>query len=225
MLVGMISDVHSNLTALRAVLSEMGRLGVSCVLGAGDLVGYYTFPDEVLELLAARGVRSIAGNHDRAVATGDFSRLNEVAAVAARWTAARIAPASRAFLERLPRRHRLEVDGRRVLLVHGSPRDDDEYVYPLGPDAWPFGELDVDVLVMGHTHVQWEGIFGDLLVVNPGSVGQPRDSDPRAAFATLDTRGLGIRLHRVDYDRAKTASAVAACGLPARLSERLHDGS
>jgi predicted phosphodiesterase len=110
------------------------------------------------------------------------------------------------------------------MLVHGSPRDDDEYVFPLTAGNWPFRELDVEVLVMGHTHVQWQGRFGNLLAVNPGSVGQPRDGDPRSAFATLDTRDLSVGLHRVGYDRKPVASGIAACGLPAYLAERLEAG-
>lgn len=224
MLVGIVSDIHSNLPALDAVLAEMERLRVSRVLCAGDLVGYYTFPNEVVKLLGERRVHCIAGNHDRAVVSGDRSGLNALAAAAARWTSGRLDRASREFLGRLLPRDRLELDGRRILLVHGSPRDDDEYVFPLVADTWPFGDLDVDVLVMGHTHVPWQAVFGELLSVNPGSVGQPRDGDPRAAFATLDTRKLRVRHHRVDYDRAKTAGAVAACGLPPRLADRLHGG-
>jgi len=224
MLVGIISDVHSNLPALQAVLSALKRRGVSRILCAGDLVGYYTFPNEVLELAGRTGVHSILGNHERAVVSGDFSGLNDMAARAARWTAGRLTPASLERLRSLKSRDRLELGGRLFLVVHGSPRDDDEYVYPLTADTWPFRDLDVDILVMGHTHVQWQGRFGRLLAINPGSVGQPRDGDPRAAFATLETRDLTAGLHRVDYDQSEVVSGVTACGLPARLAERLEGG-
>ncbi len=220
----MISDLHSNLPALRAVLSALKRRRVSRILCAGDLVGYYTFPNEVLGLAEQAGVRAIAGNHDRAISGGDYSRLNEVAALAARWTAGQLTAASREKLRRLQPRDRLELGGRLFSVVHGSPRDDDEYVYQPTEDTWPFGDLDVEVLVMGHTHVQWQGRFGNLLAINPGSVGQPRDGDPRPAFATLETSDLSARLHRVDYDRSRVVSAVSACGLPPRLAERLRTG-
>lgn len=224
MLVGVVSDIHSNLPALRAVLGRMKRLGVSRLLCAGDLVGYYTFPNEVVELYGEAGIHSIAGNHDRAVVSGDHSNLNELASLTARWTAGKLSAKSLETLRRLKPRDRLELGGRRMLLVHGSPRDDNEYVFPLAADAWPFGELDAEVLVMGHTHVQWQARFGRLLVLNPGSVGQPRDGDPRAAFATLETGNLSVGLHRVKYDPGPAAAGVSASGLPARLTERLHTG-
>jgi putative phosphoesterase len=224
MLVGIVSDIHSNLPALRAVLGRMKRLGVSRLLCAGDLVGYYTFPNEVVELSGKAGIHSIAGNHERAIVSGDHSNLNELASLTARWTAGKLSATSLETLRRLQPRDRLELGGRVLLLVHGSPRDDNEYVFPLTPDVWPFGELGVDVLVMGHTHVQWQGRFGRLLVLNPGSVGQPRDGDPRAAFATLDTGDLEARLHRVKYDPGPVAAGVSASGLPARLTERLYTG-
>ncbi len=224
MLVGIVSDIHSNLPALREVLSSLRERRVSRILCAGDTVGYYPFPNEVTALVADSAVHSIAGNHERAIVSGDFSGLNPLAALAARWTAGQLTAHSLGRLRRLQPRDRLEFGGRRILLVHGSPRDDDEYVFPLTEDTWPFGELDVDVLVMGHTHVQWKGRFGRLLAVNPGSVGQPRDGDPRAAFATLETRDLRVGLHRVDYGRDVVAAAVSARGLPARLAERLLTG-
>ena len=220
----MVSDLHSNLPALRAVLGRMRRLGVSRIICAGDLVGYYTFPNEVVGLAGKAGIHSIAGNHDRAVVSGDHSNLNELASLAARWTAGRLSAESLERLRRLKPRDRLELGGRRMLLVHGSPRDDNEYVFPSTPGNWPFRDLDVEVLVMGHTHVQWQYRFGRTLVINPGSVGQPRDGDPRAAFATLETRDLRVGLHRVNYDQGPVVSGVAACGLPPRLAERLHAG-
>jgi putative phosphoesterase len=224
MLVGIIADVHGNLAAFEAVLGELGKLGPRKILCAGDLVGYYPFPDEVIALARKNRVHSIAGNHERAVLGSDFSGLNDLAAATALWTAGRLTPASRETICRLPDRNRLELGGRRFLLVHGSPRDDDEYVFPLTADLWPFRDLDVDILVMGHTHVQWKGRFGGLVAVNPGSVGQPRDRDPRAAFATIETEDLSVGLHRVDYDIRRTADAVAACGFPARLAQRLYAG-
>jgi len=224
-LVGIVSDIHSNLPALRAVLSDMKTRRVSRILCAGDMVGYYTFPNEVVELAEKAGIHSIAGNHEQAIISGDHSNLNELASLTARWTAGQLTPASLERLRRMQPRDRLEIGGRLFLVVHGSPRNDNEYVFPLTADTWPFGALDVDVLVMGHTHVQWQGRFGKLLVINPGSVGQPRDHDPRAAFATLETRDLSVGLHRVDYDKNPAASSVTACGLPSRLADRLYSGS
>jgi len=226
MLVGVVSDIHSNLPAMKAVLAALKPLGPQRIICAGDLVGYNASPDEVCALVREYNVESILGNHDRAVVSGDTSALVEDAASAIRWTRRHIATASRKLLEKLPARRRLAIGGRRILVVHGSPKDDDEYVLPLKEKQWPFGNPGADVLVMGHTHVQWTDRFEgcNLRVINPGSVGQPRDGDPRASFATLDTRDLTVRLHRVPYDIEKAACAVIAAGLPARFAERLYTG-
>ena len=226
MLVGVISDIHSNLPAMKAVLAAIKRLGPQRIICAGDIVGYNASPDEVCALLRDRKVGSILGNHDRALTLGDTSRLVEDAARVIRWTRRRLSGASREALEDLPARRRLSLGGRRILLVHGSPQDDDEYVLPLSEKLWPFGNPGADVLVMGHTHVPWTDRFEGcgLTVINPGSVGQPRDGDPRASFATFDTRDLTVRLHRVAYDIDMAARAVVAAGLPARFAQRLYNG-
>jgi len=226
MLLGVISDIHSNLPALEAVLAELERSGPERILCAGDIVGYNTFPDEVCGLMKERRVESVKGNHDRAVISGDSSDLMDNAAEAVMWTRKHLAPGHLAWLGKLPARKKLTIGGRRLLVVHGSPRDVGEYVLPMTEALWPFGNPGADVLIMGHTHVQWTDRFEryGLTVLNPGSVGQPRDMDPQAAFATLDTSDLAVTLHRVDYDIEKAASSVVAAGLPARLAERLYIG-
>jgi putative phosphoesterase len=226
MLLGVISDIHSNLPALEAVVAQLDRLGAEKVICAGDMVGYNSFADGVLGLVKKRRMVSIRGNHDRAVTSGDTSDLSDTAAEAVGWTRKHLAPNHLAWLGRLLARKNLKVEGRKILVVHGSPLDEGEYVLPVKEDRWPFGNPGADLLIMGHTHVQWTDRFEryNLTVVNPGSVGQPRDTDPRAAFAVIDTRDLSVRLHRVEYDIGKTAGAVIAAGLPARLAERLYVG-
>ncbi|MGQ9582901.1 MAG: metallophosphoesterase family protein [Thermoplasmatota archaeon] len=219
-----LSDIHSNLPALRAVLAELERFKPELILHAGDLVGYYTFPNEVLELARERGFVSIRGNHDRAVLSGDVSWFSEDAAEAALWNRSRLAPASSSFLRALPDRLRLTIGGRRLLMVHGSPRDDDEYVLPTPPERWPFSRLDAELLIMGHTHIPWTARCGGLTVLNPGAVGQPRDGDPRASFAVVDSGDLSVRIVRTGYDVRRTASAAREHGLPGRLSQRLYRG-
>ncbi|MEM2977173.1 MAG: YfcE family phosphodiesterase [Thermoplasmata archaeon] len=223
-LVGILSDIHSNLPALKAVLEELERLGPDLIISAGDLVGYYTFPNEVIKMVRMKGIYSIKGNHDRAVLSGDVSWFNEDAAEAALWNRARLSPASMEFLAQLPDRWMLEVGGKNVLIVHGSPRDPDEYVLPLPPGRWPFGTNDADLIVMGHTHIAWTERYGELTVLNPGGVGQPRDGDPRPAFALVDTRSMVVRLLRASYDPAETAWSVLEHGLPPSLAVRLYHG-
>jgi len=225
MLVGVISDIHSNLPAMKAVLAAIKRLGPQRIICAGDIVGYNASPDEVCALLRDRKVGSILGNHDRALALGDTSRLVEDAARVIRWTRRRLSGASREALEDLPARRSLSLGGRRILLVHGSPQDDDEYVLPLTEKLWPFGNPGADVLVMGHTHVQWTDRFEGcgLTVINPGSVGQPRDGDPRACYATFDVDTVVFR--RVEYDVETAVRKIYAIGeLDNFFGDRLRKG-
>jgi len=225
MLVGIISDIHANLPALEAVMDELKALRPDKIFCAGDIVGYNPFPNEVIEIVMNEGIHSIIGNHDLATLTGDVSWFTETAMRSLLWTRDVITDASIGYLLMLKTREELKFGKCRTLMVHGSPRDDDEYVPAMKEKYWPFKDLDFDMLIMGHTHQPWTDRFGKLIVLNPGSVGQPRDKDPRAAFATLDTVSLEVKLHRVKWDIERTAKAVRDAKLPEELARRLYDGA
>ncbi|MDX1534793.1 MAG: metallophosphoesterase family protein, partial [Thermoplasmata archaeon] len=148
-----ISDVHSNLPALEAVLEATEEAGAEEVLNAGDIVGYNPYPNEVVRLLEARGVQCIQGNHDRAVLSGDTSWFNPYAARAIEWTRGKLNEVALRFLGGLP----LELDGERegtsLRLVHGSPADPDEYVFPHRATGQLLRQAGTELLAMGHTHV------------------------------------------------------------------------
>ncbi len=207
-----VSDLHGNAAALEAVRAEPHDLAV-CL---GDLVGYGPEPGACVRWVRAHAALVVQGNHDRALAEGvpprcrpEFAWLADALAPLGR---AQLTPEERADLARLPRSAIREFDGCRYLFVHATPRDP-LYRY-LGPDpaAWEpeVRDLDVDVVVAGHTHLQFELAVGGKRVVNPGSVGQPKDGDPRAACAVLE--GGAVRLLRVPYDVERTAAALAASG-------------
>jgi predicted phosphodiesterase len=233
-----LSDIHSNLEALDAVLAAADEAGCERVVVLGDIVGYGADPDAVIARLAERDAIAIAGNHDLA-ATGafDVSWFNEVAAAAIAWTASIIAPETKSYLDALsPRR-----DTPSALLVHGSVRDPvAEYLLHV-PDAEASFALDAFPLAFfGHTHLPTvfrateEGTVngwvleddmdlafapGERYMVNPGSVGQPRDRDPRAAFMIWeDGRVMG---RRVAYPIETAARKIRDAGLPHWLAERL----
>lgn len=218
MRVGVISDVHGNKVALDAVLSEMPE--VDALVNAGDVVGYNPWPAECVAAMRERGVPTVMGNHDRAVASGTAFRFNSMAAAGVDYARERLDEEALAWLERLPD-ERVECDGR-VKLVHGHPEDPDRYTYPdeFGPEMLE----DEDVLVLGHTHVQGHAVFEEGVVMNPGSVGQPRDSDHRAAYAVVDLDDLTVEERRVDYDIESVVDAVNEAGLPERIGTRLYDG-
>lgn len=218
MRVGLISDIHSNLPALEAVLEAMPT--VDALVCAGDVVGYYTWPGTCVDALAEQAVPTVMGNHDRAVVEDTAFRFGGSARAGLEVASERLEPHHRDWLSTLPDDRVLFDDRMRV--VHGHPRDPDRYTYP---EAVSDGILeDEPVLVLGHTHVQFDVMLEDGLVVNPGSVGQPRDGDPRAAYAVVDLDRLTVELERVEYDIDRTATAAREAGLPASLASRLYDG-
>ncbi|MGC1165068.1 MAG: metallophosphoesterase family protein [Solirubrobacterales bacterium] len=240
-----ISDVHSNQPALEAVLAAVDEVGVEEIWCLGDVVGYGAQPDACADLIERRCDVCLAGNHDLAVLGGlDIATFSETAATAVEWTRENASPVTLEFLRGLePAAAR---DG--VGLFHASPSDPIwEYVLSIdqaeaGLDAQP-----QRIGLIGHSHIALfftrpEGArrgdtqgaqagdgavlaleSGDWLL-NPGSVGQPRDSDPRAAWLELDTEHSTARYHRVYYDVATAAETIVAAGLPSQLAERLSVG-
>ncbi|NUB90070.1 metallophosphoesterase family protein [Haloterrigena sp. SYSU A558-1] len=221
MKVGLISDVHSNRVALEAVLEDMPA--VDELLCAGDVVGYNPWPAECVDELRERGVPTVMGNHDAAVAATTPFRFNGMAKAGVEHAKKRLDDDQLAWLESLPA-ERLECDGR-VKLVHGHPDDPDRYTRYTYPDEFSPRLLgDEDVLVLGHTHVQGVETFAEGIVVNPGSVGQPRDGDPRAGYAVVDLDAMTVETHRLEYDIEAVQAAVAEAGLPERIGRRLARG-
>jgi putative phosphoesterase len=218
MRVAVISDVHANRVALDAVLDDLPD--VDATVCAGDVVGYNPWPAECVAALRDRDVPTVMGNHDRAVATDSTFRFNSMAAAGVEYARAELDDDALSWLSALPD-ERTELDGR-VRLVHDHPWIQDKYTYP---EEFRADFLDdEDVLVLGHTHVQDHRIFDEGIVMNPGSVGQPRDGDHRAAYAILDLDDLAVEERRVDYDIEAVVEAVEEAGLPERIGTRLYDG-
>ncbi|GAB7094422.1 metallophosphoesterase family protein [Halolamina litorea] len=218
MRLGVISDVHGNLPALEAVLTDMPP--VDTVVCAGDVVGYNPWPADCVAALRDRGVPTVQGNHDRAVASGDAAGFNGMARAGVEYAREQLGSGAVGWLGALPAERHVVDD--RVKLVHGHPDDPNRYTYPR--DFAP-GLLDgEDLLVMGHTHVQHHAVFEEGIVLNPGSVGQPRDGDPDAAYAVVDLDDRSVEERRVPYDIDAVVDAVEAAGLPSRIGERLREG-
>ena len=215
---GVVSDVHGNLVALEAVLADLPPVdGLVC---AGDVVGYNPWPAACIDALRERGVRSVQGNHDRAAASGDADWFNSMAVAGIEHARRELSSAHLEWLRSLPT-ERVVADGR-VKLVHGHPDDPDRYTRRREVTADLLG--DEAVLVLGHTHVQFTERFDQGVVMNPGSVGQPRDGDPRAAYGVLDLDSMAVDERRVAYDVERVERAIEAAGLPAALGARLYEG-
>jgi phosphoesterase, MJ0936 family len=220
MQIGVVSDVHGNRVALDAVLAAMPD--VDLLVNAGDVVGYNPWPAECLATVRDRGVPTVMGNHDRATVSDGPVRFNAMANAGVEYARERLDDEATAWLAELPDR-RTVADGR-VRIVHGHPDNPDRYTYPREFSPRMLG--DEDLLVTGHTHVQGSRTFDGGVVMNPGSVGQPRDGDPRAAFAVvdLDADPPAVDERRVEYDVERVVEAVEAAGLPRRIGERLREG-
>jgi putative phosphoesterase len=223
MLIAFISDVHANLPALRAVMDDVSSRRVSSIFCAGDILGYNTFPNQTIELLRSRNVNCIAGNHDRAVLVG-VKDMNSIAATAINWTRDVLSPSSFEYLRNLPNSLHRPLEGVMTAIHHGSPRQISEYIF----EEHVSGELleiaGSRMLVLGHTHIPYIVQFPNGTVINPGSVGQPRDGDPRASYIVLDTSEWAFRIVRVDYEIEETANKIRENGLPEMLAQRLSRG-
>ena len=234
MRVAVITDIHANLPALEAALARVDDLEIDELYCGGDLVGYGPHPNEVCALIAERGIPTIHGNYDHAIAR-DLDDCGcayvtphdrELGQRSVEWTLANTDAASKAFMRALPFDLRFSMGDTRVRLVHGSPRRVNEYLFEDKPASLYerlASQADADVLVFGHTHKPWVREHGGVLFVNCGSVGKPKDGDPRAAFAVLETTGggVGASIERVPYDAEGVAREVEAAGLPVEFAEKL----
>ena len=240
-----VSDLHANLEALHAVLAQSAG-GYDRALCCGDLVGYGADPNPVCDWVRLNCAVVVRGNHDRA-STGqdDLEWFNPVARNAAIWTLQALSPENAAYILALPRGP-LTVET--FQLFHGSPCDEDEYVIAAGEADQAFSYLETRVAFFGHTHVQGGFIWNQSRVetilrppahgdsqslpidpecaymINPGSTGQPRDGDPRAAYALYDTDAKVVTYRRVVYDVAAAQKKIHAAGLPPILADRLSVG-
>ncbi|PSP37848.1 metallophosphoesterase [Halobacteriales archaeon QH_7_65_31] len=217
MLVGVISDIHGNKPALDAVLDDMPA--VDALVCAGDVVGYNPWPGYCIDTLRERDALTIRGNHDRAVVTDTGFGFSSVAGAGVRYARERLTDAQFAWLESLP----TERTSHGIRIVHGHPDDPDRYTYP---DMFSESLLDAgaNALVLGHTHVQHHEEYASGVLVNPGSVGQPRDGDPDAAYALLDTDDWTVEPRRVGYDIERVVRRVEETELPDEIGTRLRKG-
>jgi predicted phosphodiesterase len=239
-----LTDIHGNREALEAVLADAeGRY--DCILCLGDLVGYGADPNVVAEWAREEATAVVRGNHDRACANDEsLEFFNPVARESAKWTRRALTEENRDYLLQLQQGPlTIEEPGGAFILAHGSPVDEDQYLATLDDAATMEGMLVLPITFIGHTHLQggfrlaslgvaripWnrplELADGFYYLINPGSVGQPRDRDPRAAYAIYTIETQTVEYRRVEYDVATAAAKIRAAGLPERLAARLFEGT
>lgn len=240
-----LADLHANWHALEAVLAD-ARGEFDQIICCGDLVGYNPQPARVLEWTRQHCASVIRGNHDKVVAgIEDLEWFNEIAQIAARWT---IRQLEREQIEYLGQLQKGPIKLEHFHICHGSPRDEDEYIITPREASPCFEDFELPLAFFGHTHLQGgflsrrgrvntiaavrkkdkEAVLAlepdGVYMVNPGSVGQPRDGDPRAAYAMYDPEQKLVRLRRVEYSIEKTSEEIKNAGLPDVLAFRLFQG-
>ena len=242
----LLPDIHGNLPALEAVLEEVERRDVDAAYHLGDLVGYGPWPNEVVARLAAEGIAGVAGNYDSTVAVGaehcgcraESPAQEALAHESYAWTLGHVSAETKARLRALPFRvdvrpgggHRA---GPTLRLVHGAPTLNTLYWEQSRPDdfarkmAAKLGAAAGDAVAFGHTHIPWKRPVDEILFVNAGSVGRPKDGDPRASWAIVNWDGarLGVDIVRTEYDVERAATAILAGELPDEFAEDLRRGS
>jgi putative phosphoesterase len=233
--IAVITDIHGNLPALQASLAAIDAIGVDQIYCGGDLVGYGPHPKEVCALIEERQIPTIYGNYDYAIGR-DLDDCGcayvtqhdrELGQQSVAWTLAHTDQAHKDIMRDLPFDLRFELGDVPIHLVHGSPRKVNEYLFEDKP-ASLYERLaaaeQAQVLIFGHTHKPWIHSYGGVLFVNCGSVGKPKDGDPRAGFAVLELDEDGrvqASIERVPYDAEAVAREVAAAGLPGEYADKL----
>jgi putative phosphoesterase len=207
MKIGLLGDIHGNDIALEAVLTSACQLGVERLLITGDLVGYYFAPNRVMELLEPWNKAMVRGNHEEMLSSimKDPSRLPKLETKygsGLRMALEQLSPDQLSGLTGLPATLNVEIDSTRFLLCHGSPWDVDQYIYPDAPGdvLGRCASLEIDMVVMGHTHYPMVRKVGATLLVNPGSTGQPRNRQPGAHWGVYDTSTHEVSLRCETYD-------------------------
>jgi predicted phosphodiesterase len=242
-----LSDMHANWDAFETVLRRARRKRYEAVLVLGDLVGYGAAPNQVVEAVRHLGPRlfTVRGNHDKVVAGIDSGgNFNQTALTAAQWTTGRLTPGNLRYVREMPQGPLRVEEG--VAICHGSPLDEDTYVFS-DVDAWEiFSRYEMPVTFFGHTHIPslfWlegrllgvralRGTSGRIVLspggrylINPGSIGQPRDRDPRASYMIYDSKRRVVSWYRIPYAIGEAQARIRKAGLPNSLADRLAVGA
>ena len=236
--VAIITDIHGNLAALEAALARVDELSIERIYCGGDLVGYGPHPNEVCALIQERAIPTIYGNYDYAIARDESDcgcayvtqDDRELGQQSVDWTLEHTGQDAKDFMRELPFDLHVTIGDTGVHVVHGSPRKVNEYLFEDKPatlyERLAGAEHDA-VLAFGHTHKPWAREHAGVLFVNCGSVGKPKDGDPRGAFAVLRPAGdsVHVTIERVAYDASRVAEEVRSAGLPAEYAEKLLMGA
>lgn len=230
-------DIHGNIEALKAAYEAAKAAGAEKIYHLGDLGGYSPFVNEVVEFLIAHNIEGVQGNYDEAVANdrehcgckAEEPVQEEMAHLSFVWTKRHASSSSRTYMKSLPTEISFNAGGRKVALFHATPHKNNLYWFEERPEKFfseMGGKIDADMLIYGHTHKPYWKDLGGKIFINAGSVGKPKDGNPRACVTLVDITAdkVNIEFLRVPYDVGKAAQAIVISGLPLYFAERLKEG-
>jgi putative phosphoesterase len=224
--IAIISDIHGNEPALKAVLADIDRRGITSIYCLGDLVGYYCFYNEIVDMIRARNIPTIMGNHDYALVhnNGVIERSKTCTRIL-HWQLQGITPDNLSFLSTLPAHINLNISGKEICCVHGGLNDEtDEYLFNVNDDYLKQAGFTKDVLITGHTHLpSYQRFYSGKTWLNPGSVGQPRDGINKASYLVINS-DLNPEFVRIAYDYNIVVNAMKAAGFDDYISDTLITG-
>lgn len=235
MKLAVISDIHSNIYALEKVWEDIRKKNIGIAVCLGDLVGYCVYPNEVINLIREKSILTIMGNYDEAVGNEEMAcgcnysnpKDLENAAFSLNWTIDNTSEENKKFLRELPKQMVLNICGRNITFVHGSPRKINEYLKQDSKEADEvMKEFEGDILVCGHTHIPYSKTYGNKLLVNSGSVGKSKTGNPKSNYVIMDINEDSVIVEKVEveYDFEKTAKAIEEKGLPKEFAEIIRTG-
>lgn len=237
MKIAVISDIHSNIEALKAVLKDIDEKRVDTIVCAGDLIGYLPFPNEVIDLVRGRKIACVMGNYDDAIGNArmvcgceyknERARLNGERSLD--WTRGCVTEENKSFLRGLSCAINLTINNCHVKIVHGSPNHLNEYLPEDTNEAYLkelLAQTNTDVLICGHTHIPYhKDLKNGKHVVNAGSVGKPKHGDPQAVYTVLDIdETVDVKFYKVQYDFESAARAIISAGLPEEFAAEIRSG-
>lgn len=234
MKIGFIADIHSNKYALKEVLKDALKEEVDQIYCLGDLVGYGPFPNEVIETIKEEKIPTVQGNYDQSVgeelmACGcDYKdpKVMEMGTKSLYWTQDNTTEENKKWLRELPVNIDLEVKGKKLKLVHGSPRKNNEYLFEEAPELNEVTEeADFNILLCGHTHKPYGKYVNDVFVCNVGSVGKPKHGNPKATYVILHIdKEIKMDIREVEYDYEKMAKAIEESEIPSEFAQKIRKG-
>jgi putative phosphoesterase len=237
MKIAIFGDIHGNIEALKAAYEAARSEGAEKMYHLGDLGGYAPFVNEVVDFLIEHGIEGVQGNYDDAVANNrehcgckaENPVQEKMANLSFAWTKAHVTQKTKEYLGNLPAQIKLNLDGRKIAIFHATPHKNNIYWFEERPDKFFLemsGKLDADIFIYGHTHKPYRKDIGGKIFINAGSVGKPKDGDPRACVTVLESSAVNFAVSflRVEYDIEKTAASITEAGLPEYFAGNLKKG-